>query len=311
MRKYNRLARDCIFKSHNPPDRPLNFIDLHGLWVEDAKKLLLKRMARAKAEGEERMVVIVGQGNHSANGPRIKPAIQTLCDERSLVRASNDGNEGKIVILLEDYEPENTDTLNTSESEVEVELDPMEDSEDEEVTSSTPLVHHIRPERTTHAHTAAAQSARVAPYPDRRPIAPPPPRNAQSYPSLPVLPRVTPTDRPRPQAQVSPPTWVAPARPPSRVTPIRPQPPPPPPPPRYYGAHWDEEAAIGIPRSSPPSRPSSRPYPQPPRPANWDEEAGAEREETGGFWRGVMKAAVVAVGFVIFVGVTGISALFS
>lgn len=121
MRKYNRLARDCIFDSQNPPDQALGLIDLHGLRVKEAEKLLLKRMSKAKAEGVERLVVIVGKGNHSINGvPKIKPAVEGVCRDRDLICIPSYFNEGRVEILLKDYHPEIGDALDTSDSEIDL-----------------------------------------------------------------------------------------------------------------------------------------------------------------------------------------------
>lgn len=180
MRKYNRLARDSILESHNPSDRPSNFIDLHGLRVKEAEKSLLKRMNKAKADGEERMIVIVGKGNHSVNGPKIKPAIQKLAQSRNLMCAPSDGNEGKIVILLEDYEPENA--ADTSDSEVDLGLTKV--SKDEESVPASRARSHTKPHV---ARPPPPQPVRVSPYPSRRP----PPVPVQNYASSSAKPRVT------------------------------------------------------------------------------------------------------------------------
>lgn len=137
-------------------------------------------MARVKAAGEGKIIVIVGMGNNSTNGPVIKPAVQKICQERGLVYSSEDGNKGRIVILLEDYEPENGDTLETSGSERDKETTPLLQSR-----GNRPRVRHSphnfrvspytdRPSPSLHTVTNS-----TSPWAPLRVTRPPPPRPSQ------------------------------------------------------------------------------------------------------------------------------------
>lgn len=203
MKRANKRARDIIFQSKNPPSRRSNVVDLHRLQVKEAEKLLLRRMNQAKAEGEELMIVIVGKGNHSLEGAKIKPAVEKLCQDRDL-RCPKDENQGRIQILLEDYEPE--DVLETSDSEGDLDL--TEDSGEEDSyklpgTSNDPI-----PQISTQTGQPVTHTPPPSPPPIQSflPVRLPPLRTTQSYISPPAspLPRTYPS-RTYPPPQVLPP----------------------------------------------------------------------------------------------------------
>ncbi|KAF8418962.1 hypothetical protein EV426DRAFT_577235 [Tirmania nivea] len=96
---YHRQAKDYIFRVNNA-DRAENEIDLHGLYVLEAKEVLGKRIRAEKARGGTGLHVIVGKGNHSDGGvQRIKPAVEELCRELEL-QFSTEQNAGRMYISL-------------------------------------------------------------------------------------------------------------------------------------------------------------------------------------------------------------------
>jgi DNA-nicking Smr family endonuclease len=99
MERYNAAARDWIFRANNAA-QPSDTIDLHRLFVEEAEEILAARINSSMASGEAGLHVIVGRGNHSANGVRkLAPAVQRLCTERGL-KFTEEQNEGRIYVWL-------------------------------------------------------------------------------------------------------------------------------------------------------------------------------------------------------------------
>lgn len=71
----NKLAANQIFNYFNE-NRPFNEIDLHGLFVNEALEILTERVIDALANDVHQLDVIVGQGHHSDDGPKIKPSVE-------------------------------------------------------------------------------------------------------------------------------------------------------------------------------------------------------------------------------------------
>lgn len=94
----NKKAAQYVFVQNNA-DSEGNEIDLHGLYVNEAKWVLQKRIAEALRTGQLNLEVIVGKGNHSANGvAKLKPAIDELCSEAGLNHYIDQKNTGVMVI---------------------------------------------------------------------------------------------------------------------------------------------------------------------------------------------------------------------
>jgi hypothetical protein len=74
MEAYNAQARDFIFRANNA-HQPEDTIDLHGLYVEEAKKILETRVAK------------------------IKPAVEKLLRAQGL-QFNSEQNEGKLTVQL-------------------------------------------------------------------------------------------------------------------------------------------------------------------------------------------------------------------
>lgn len=94
----NKRAAEYVFVQNNA-DSQGNEIDLHGLYVNEAKWVLQKRIAQALRTNQSNLEVIVGKGNHSANGvAKLKPAIDELCSEAGLNHYIDNKNTGVLVI---------------------------------------------------------------------------------------------------------------------------------------------------------------------------------------------------------------------
>lgn len=102
MDKYNRQARDFIFRENNAEGRVASdTIDLHGLFVEEAEDVLEERIKAARQQGQTHLHVIVGKGNHSrGHVQKIKPRVEQVCRELGLQYATEE-NEGRIYVNLQ------------------------------------------------------------------------------------------------------------------------------------------------------------------------------------------------------------------
>ncbi|KAJ7720770.1 hypothetical protein B0H16DRAFT_1603805 [Mycena metata] len=66
----NKTACDMIFKGEEP-----NEVDLHGLFVKEAELKVQEAVLAAEQRGDLEVRFIVGQGIHSSDGPKLKPAL--------------------------------------------------------------------------------------------------------------------------------------------------------------------------------------------------------------------------------------------
>jgi len=101
MDDYNRQAADFIFRENNAEGRvDEDCIDLHGLFVEEAERILEDRIRAERSRGASHLHVIVGKGNHSANHvQKIRPRVEQVCREMGLHYRTED-NEGRIFVDL-------------------------------------------------------------------------------------------------------------------------------------------------------------------------------------------------------------------
>ena len=102
---YSAQARDLIFRANNRR-LPLDTIDLHGLYVKEAKEFLTARIdaiaAEVRHDSERPLRVIVGRGIHSTNGERkLAPAVEHICRARGLQFCEDETNPGRILISLQ------------------------------------------------------------------------------------------------------------------------------------------------------------------------------------------------------------------
>lgn len=98
---YNLQAAEYVFVRNNA-DSASDEVDLHGLYVKEAKWVLKKRISTAIQQGEPYLKVIVGKGLHSVHGvAKIKPAVEELCDEAQLRNHLDPKNAGVLIIELQ------------------------------------------------------------------------------------------------------------------------------------------------------------------------------------------------------------------
>ena len=118
---WNAKAVKVIFERNNR-GRGLKEIDLHGLFVEEAKQEFKKRIDICKWIGIKYLRVIVGKGNNSKDGvAKIKPAIIELANKMRLNCQLVPGNVGCLVIELPDVSPPDS----SPEKAIRVELPPV------------------------------------------------------------------------------------------------------------------------------------------------------------------------------------------
>ncbi|KAM0562526.1 hypothetical protein ACHAPJ_002216 [Fusarium lateritium] len=107
MDDYNQQASDYIFRENNASGRvEADSIDLHGLYVEEAERILEERIRADQANGQTHLYAIVGKGNHSTNHvQKLKPKVEELCQELGLRYKTDEDNTGRIIINLQGGEP--------------------------------------------------------------------------------------------------------------------------------------------------------------------------------------------------------------
>ncbi|CEP15443.1 hypothetical protein [Parasitella parasitica] len=98
MKKYNQQAADHIFKVKNQ-NRPLNEIDLHGLYVKEASAKVEEALRHCQSNGEAFLIIIVGKGLHSPNQiAKLKPAIIELVKKYRVTCQPNVPNPGCLFV---------------------------------------------------------------------------------------------------------------------------------------------------------------------------------------------------------------------
>jgi len=110
MDEYNRQASEYIFRENNAPGRvESDQIDLHGLFVEEAERILELRIREDQARGQHHLHAIVGKGNHSTGHvQKLKPKVEELCQELGLQYRTEE-NAGRIFINLQGGDPYETE----------------------------------------------------------------------------------------------------------------------------------------------------------------------------------------------------------
>ncbi|KAG2111271.1 uncharacterized protein F5147DRAFT_102068 [Suillus discolor] len=98
MRRLDEAASMKIFEEHN---QRLKFdtVDLHRLFVPEAKLYFDKAVQEVRNHGESSLCVIVGRGKHSKNNiARIKPAIQKHGKRLGLCVEVDRSDVGRLVV---------------------------------------------------------------------------------------------------------------------------------------------------------------------------------------------------------------------
>ncbi|OJA08020.1 hypothetical protein AZE42_08016, partial [Rhizopogon vesiculosus] len=98
-----------IFQENNERSLP-NTVNLHGLYVTEAK-LYFKRTVEEARDREQPLCVIVGKGIHSDdNIPKIKPAIQALGENLGMIVDVDPENDGRLIFCAVVYVLPSTST---------------------------------------------------------------------------------------------------------------------------------------------------------------------------------------------------------
>ena len=96
---HNSKAAEEIFRFHNPHPEHLEQVDLHGLFVEEAKEKVESHISRCKRAKLKQFKVVVGKGLHSVNGvPKLKFAIQELVETYHLRCTIDERNAGCLLV---------------------------------------------------------------------------------------------------------------------------------------------------------------------------------------------------------------------
>lgn len=100
MIRLNQEASTMIFEENNQGLR-FDTIDLHRLFVSEAKLYFDDAVQKVRNHGEPTLHVIVGKGNHSENNiARIKPAIRKYGKRLGLRVKVDPLNVGRLVVSL-------------------------------------------------------------------------------------------------------------------------------------------------------------------------------------------------------------------
>lgn len=94
---HNRQAAEYALKKNNAHTAG-NELDLHGLYVKEAKLILQKDIGECLRKRQSHLKVIVGRGLHSRRGPKLKPATYDMCKESGLKHYIDPINPGLMVI---------------------------------------------------------------------------------------------------------------------------------------------------------------------------------------------------------------------
>ncbi|CAO3696634.1 unnamed protein product [Rhizopus stolonifer] len=98
MKEYNRQAAEYIYSKKNQ-GRPINEIDLHGLFVAEAGEKVEEAIKRCKSSGQENLTIIVGKGLHSPGQiAKLKPAIIELVKKYNVSCQPNIPNPGCLFV---------------------------------------------------------------------------------------------------------------------------------------------------------------------------------------------------------------------
>ncbi|KAG1890288.1 hypothetical protein F4604DRAFT_1709703 [Suillus subluteus] len=101
MERFNKAASTKIFQENNQRFTGSNTIDLHRLFISEAKLHFDDAVQEVRDSGESLLNVIVGKGNHSKNNvAKIKREIQEYGKSLGLGVAVNPLNDGRLVVNL-------------------------------------------------------------------------------------------------------------------------------------------------------------------------------------------------------------------
>ncbi|KAK0502562.1 hypothetical protein EDD18DRAFT_696432 [Armillaria luteobubalina] len=102
MEQLNKEASNWIYLENNRSRQP-GEIDLHGLYVKEAKAYTDTAIAKAMLRGDSELRLIVGKGSHSEGGiAKIRLAIEELMRKYQLVAELDPSNSGVLIVKLDD-----------------------------------------------------------------------------------------------------------------------------------------------------------------------------------------------------------------
>lgn len=93
----------CIIFEINNEELDADEVDLHGLFVNEAIAKLTERIDHARNNGIDKLTVIVGQGNNSETGPKLKPAVTEFAVVNSIPYKLSVTNAGRIELKVKQY----------------------------------------------------------------------------------------------------------------------------------------------------------------------------------------------------------------
>ena len=82
--KIFRYIKSNIIFTKNNFFKPITEIDMHGLYVGETINKLNYRIEEIMKTNHRSLVVIVGRGLHSRNGPKLKPAVIGYAQNRRI-----------------------------------------------------------------------------------------------------------------------------------------------------------------------------------------------------------------------------------
>ncbi|PNW78793.1 hypothetical protein CHLRE_09g390393v5 [Chlamydomonas reinhardtii] len=97
--QYNERAAELFYNAYNA-HRGNDELDLHGLFVKEAL-VHVERRVRNLSSGMTTLRIIVGRGNRSADGPRLKPAVEAWLRQRGYDFKEDGRNNGCLVVQVQ------------------------------------------------------------------------------------------------------------------------------------------------------------------------------------------------------------------
>jgi len=99
MDRYNEQAAEYVFRANNAY-AAADEIDLHGLFAEEAERIMEMRIQACIQRRESHLHVIVGKGSHSPQHiQKLKPTVERLCQQHNFQYRTEE-NEGRILITF-------------------------------------------------------------------------------------------------------------------------------------------------------------------------------------------------------------------
>lgn len=102
MEDANSSAAYIIFEINNE-DLDDDEVDLHGLFVSEAIAKLTQCIDHARRNDIDELTVIVGQGNNSESGSKLKPAVTEFATVNRIPYEFSRSNAGRIRLKLQHY----------------------------------------------------------------------------------------------------------------------------------------------------------------------------------------------------------------